>query len=364
MLRIGLLKYDMTEKSGGERVASLLSGELSKYYQVHLISINGKGEQPFYPVGADVTYAALLEGHQRIRRTLIPGGRAVRRYVREQKLDILLSIGGNVNSFLLWATMGTQIKTVFCEHLNLVMARQDKSNALLRRLAVGFVDRIVTLTQQDRQAYISYYHLEEDRVQCIYNWMDDALGQSPKPYDQSSRRIITVGRFETQKGYDLLVPAARLVFAKHPDWHWDIYGDGALLQETQAAIEEAGLEDNLHLMGATSSVYDKYPHYALYVMTSRLEGLPMVLLEAKAKGLPIVSFNCLTGPAEIVRDGVDGYLVPPEDVQALAERICQLIESPEERVQLSSNAGGNTQQFSKEQIVQQWRTLLESLGEK
>lgn len=361
MLRIGLIKYDMTEKSGGERVASLLSCEWAKYYQVHLISINGKGEQPFYPLGSNVIYAPLLEGHQRIRKTLVSGGKAVRRYAKEQKIDVLMSIGGNVNSFLCWASMGTQIKTVFCEHLNLIMANQDRSNALLRRLAISFVDKIVTLTQQDRQAYISHYHLEEDRVQCIYNWMDDALGQDPTHYDQNSQKIITVGRFEEQKGYDLLIPAAKQVFEKHPDWHWDIYGDGALFQEIQASITENHLEENLHLMGATRSVYDKYPEYAFYVMTSRLEGLPMVLLEAKAKGLPIVSFNCLTGPAEIVRDGVDGYLVPPEDVQALAECICLLIEEPERRAQFAACAGGNTLQFSKEQIVQQWRTLLESL---
>lgn len=361
MLRIGLLKYDMTEKSGGERVASLLSGELAKFYRVHLISVNGKGEKPFYPVAENVIYAPLLDGHQRIRKTLVPGGKAVRRYVREQKIDILLSIGGNVNAFLLWATAGTGVKTVFCEHLNLIMANQDKSNALLRRLAVGFVDRIVTLTEQDRQAYLSHYHLKEDRVLCIYNWMDEELGRNAGTYDTASKRIITVGRFEEQKGYDLLIPAAKRVFEKHPDWQWDIYGDGALFQQIQSAVAENGLQENLHLMGATRSVYDKYTEYAFYVMTSRLEGLPMVLLEAKAKGLPIVSFNCLTGPAEIVRDGVDGYLVPPEDVQALAERICQMIEQPQQRAQFSACAGGNTSQFSKEKILRQWRTLLESL---
>lgn len=364
MLTVGLIKYDMTEKSGGERVASILSRELAKYYAVHLISINGKGEKPFYEVGEDVTYAPLLNGHQRIRQILISGGKAVRKYAKEHKIDVLFSIGGNVNAFLLWASAGTEIRTVFCEHLNLVMANQDKANALLRHLVVRFVDQIVTLTNQDRQAYISHYHLPQTRVRCIYNWMEDALRQDRAPYNKDSKRIITVGRFDPQKGYDLLITAAKTVFQKHPDWQWDIYGDGELFQEMETAILENHLEENLHLMGATRSVYEKYKNYAFYVMTSRLEGLPMVLLEAKAKGLPIISFNCLTGPAEIINDGVDGYLVPPENVESLATRICEMIEDPAQRERFSDHAADNTDFFEKDRIVQQWKDLIDTLCEK
>lgn len=361
MFTVGLIKYDMTEKSGGDRVAAILSKEMAQFYRVHLISINGKGEMPFYKVDESVTYTALLTGHDRIRRTLIPGGLSIRQYAKENQIDVLLSIGGNVNAFLFLASLGTKIKTVFCEHLNLIMANKQKSNAIMRSLGVSFADKIVTLTKRDRSAYITHYKLTEDRVDCIYNWMDDELFINDTHYNNASKRIITVGSLGSQKGYDLLVPAAKIVFEKHSDWQWDIYGDGPQFEIIQNAIRENRLEDHLHLMGATHSVYDEYEKYAFYVMTSHFEGLPMVLLEAKAKGLPIVSFDCLTGPAEIVNDGINGYLVPPEDVQAIAERICCLIENPALREQFSEHAKDNVDLFSKQRIVEQWKELIDYL---
>lgn len=364
MLTVGLIKYDMTEKSGGERVASILSRELAKYYHVHLISINGKGEAPFYEVDETVTYTPLLEGHQRMRKTLLPAGKMLRRYAKEHKIDILLTIGGNVNAFLYLATAGTKIKTIFCEHLNLIMANKSRSNRIMRDWGVRFVDKVITLTKRDREAYISHYKLPEDRVGYIYNWMDDVLFQVKPKYNTESKRIITVGSLGSQKGYDLLVPAAKKVLEQHPDWQWDIYGDGVLYDTIQQAIAENQLENHLHLMGATSSVYDKYENYAFYVMTSYYEGLPMVLLEAKAKGLPIVSFDCLTGPAEIVNDGVDGLLVAPENVEEMAERVCYMIEHPQQRAEFSSHAGDNIALFSKENIIAQWRELIDTLCKK
>ena len=361
MLTVGLIKYDMTEKSGGERVASILSKEMARFYHVHLISINGKGETPFYDVDENVVYTPLLEGHARMRRTLLPAGRALRRYAKENGIDVLLAIGGNVNLFLFLATVGTKIKSVFCEHLNLVMANMSFSNQVVRDLGIRFVDKIITLTKRDREAYISHYKLAEDRVGYIYNWMDDALFQSKPEYNTQSKRIITVGSLGSQKGYDFLVPAAKLVFEKHPDWQWDIYGDGELYSTIQQAISENHLEDNLHLMGATHSVYDRYQEYAMYAMTSRFEGLPMVLLEAKAKGLPIVSFDCMTGPAEIVSDGINGYLVPPENVEQMAEKICDLIEKPALREQFSAHAADNVELFGKDRIMCQWKDLIDSL---
>lgn len=361
MLTVGLIKYDMTEKSGGERVASILSKGLAKFYRVHLISINGKGEAPFYAVDEAVTYTPLLEGHERMRKTLLPAGKAIRRYAKENGIDVLLSIGGNVNAFLFLATVGTKIKSVFCEHLNLIMANKSFSNRVMRDMGVRFVDKIITLTKRDREVYISHYKLPEDKVGYIYNWMDDTLFQTKPVYNTQSKRIITVGSLGPQKGYDMLVPAAKLVFRKHPDWQWDIYGDGPLYSTVQAAIVENHLEDNLHLMGATSSVYDKYEDYAFYVMTSYYEGLPMVLLEAKAKGLPIVSFDCLTGPSEIVNDGVDGLLVSPENVEEMAEKVCYMIENPERRVEFSNHAGDNFELFSKEIILGQWKELIDAL---
>ena len=360
-MKVCLIKYDMTEKSGGERVCSILSRELCDYFDVYVVSICGKGEPPYYSLDERVNYTALLQGHRRIRKTLVSGSRAVRKYVKENGIDVLLSVGGNVNAFMWAGSAFRNVKKIFCEHINLKMANEDKMNKILRRIGVKIADKIITLTHRDRDEYIKTYSLPENRVDCIYNWVDDKLINSTSNYDINSKKIITVGRFEHQKGYDMLIEVAKKVFEKHPDWHWDIYGDGELYNETDRQINECGLNQNLHLMGTSNKIYQLYPDYAMYVMTSRLEGLPMVLLEAKANRLPCVSFDCLTGPCEIIEDKVSGYLAKPNDISALSNHICELIENPDRRLEFSAHARDNIDLFNKKEIVDKWVKLIKSL---
>lgn len=364
MLNICLIKYDMTEKSGGERVASALSRELCGYFNVHLFSVCGRGERPYYEVDSRVNYYAALDGHERIRKTAFKGGRMLRKYVKKHEIDVLMSIGGNVNSFMWSASHGRRVKKIFCEHINLVMANKDRMNRMLRKLGAVIADRIVTLTRRDRDEYIKYYSLPESKAEYIYNWVDDALLETDPEYNADSKKIITVGRFEPQKGYDMLVRAAKTVFSRHPDWRWDIYGDGQETDKIREMILQNGLENNLFLMGTSSEIYSLYPQYSFYVMSSRMEGLPMVLLEAKANGLPIVSFDCLTGPSEIVQNNVNGYLVPPENAGELADKVCELIENPEVRRSFSEHAADNLNLFCKRNIVSRWVELISSLAGK
>lgn len=360
-MRVCLIKYDMTEKSGGERVCSLLSAALCDCCEVHVVSICGHGEAPYYALDKRVKYAAFLDGHERIRKTLLRGGKAVRKYVRDNKIDVVMSIGGNVNSFMWSATHGRKVKKIFCEHINLKMANEDKMNKILRKIGVKIADKIITLTERDREEYIKTYSLPETKVQCIYNWVDDKLETLSPKYDTQSKKIITVGRFEPQKGYDRLLSVAKTVFSRHPDWRWDIYGDGEQFDKIKSQISQLGLQDNLYLMGTSKELYSLYPQYAMYVMTSRLEGLPMVLLEAKANGLPCVSFDCLTGPSEIIEDGVSGYLVDDGDTDALAEKICELIENSQKRNEFSLHARDNLSLFNKQKITEKWVQLIKSL---
>ena len=126
-------------------------------------------------------------------------------------------------------------------------------------------------------------------------------------------------------------------------------------------IKQNNLENHIILKGSSCDIYDLYQDYSFYVMTSRYEGLPMVLLEAKAKKLPIVSFDINSGPSDIIRDGVDGFLIKTFDCEAMANKICELIENPELRQKLSDNAHGNLDKFSKEKIIKQWCDLIDGL---
>jgi glycosyltransferase involved in cell wall biosynthesis len=149
-----------------------------------------------------------------------------------------------------------------------------------------------------------------------------------------------------------------MVFDKHPDWSWDIYGNGELYGELNKNISESGLINNISLKGNVGNLEELYGDYAIYVLTSSTEGLPLVLLEAKAKHLPIISFDIATGPSDIVQNGIDGYLVPLNDIETTAQKICELIENSELRQSFSNAAYLNIGKFDKTKILGEWRELL------
>ena len=199
----------------------------------------------------------------------------------------------------------------------------------------------------------------------IYNNIDDRLLTDSK-YDCESKKIITVGRIDIQKGLEYLLQIAKKVLDSHPDWQWDVYGDGdepyksAIIEQSK----ELGLEGRLNFMGNRDNIYELYSNYSLYVMTSRFEGLPMVLLEAKCKELPIVSFDINSGPSDIVLEEVNGYLVEPFDVDAMVEKINFLIEHPEVRAGFSAHAYDNIDSFRKEAVMENWKSLIRNTLEK
>ena len=126
-------------------------------------------------------------------------------------------------------------------------------------------------------------------------------------------------------------------------------------------MDKGGVLPQVQFKGNVKGKDNIYPDHAIYVMTSRYEGLPLVLLEAKQYGLPIVSFNCPTGPAEIVLDGENGYLIENFDINQMSQKIIELIEKNELRLGFSQNAMLDTDKFNKKKITKQWIELIEKM---
>jgi glycosyltransferase involved in cell wall biosynthesis len=174
---------------------------------------------------------------------------------------------------------------------------------------------------------------------------------------------LSVGVVREIKGFDMLVDIAKIVFKKHPDWSWEIYGDqtSSYTVKIQEKINLYKLNKQLILKGLSQNIDAEYSKSAFIVMTSRMEGLPMVLLEAKAHNLPIVAFDIQTGPSDIVCDNQNGFLIEPYNIEKMAEKINLLIENDELRKQFSDNAVLDSEKFSPERIIEQWTSLLHNL---
>lgn len=173
-----------------------------------------------------------------------------------------------------------------------------------------------------------------------------------------NKQVIFVGRLNEQKGLEYLVDTWAKVNKKHPDWALHMYGDGEQKQMLSQLIKEAGLERTVIVHQPTPIIMDKYLESSAFLLTSRFEGLPMVLIEALACGLPVVSFDCPWGPADIIRDGEDGFLVDYLNTDMAAQCVCQLIENAQLRKNMSAKARINVQRFNRDVVMKQWLDLF------
>jgi glycosyltransferase involved in cell wall biosynthesis len=173
--------------------------------------------------------------------------------------------------------------------------------------------------------------------------------------------LVAAGRLSPQKGFDMLLDAFHAVSARHPDWQLWIFGDGQWRDVLTKQIERMGLRGRAHLKGSTGQLDRQLGAASIFVLSSRFEGLPMVLLEAMALGLPAVAFDCPTGPAEIIVHGTSGLVVPPQDIPALAAGICELIENSTKRKAMGAAALKRSERYSIAAVSQRWEQLFTEL---
>jgi glycosyltransferase involved in cell wall biosynthesis len=178
--------------------------------------------------------------------------------------------------------------------------------------------------------------------------------------DLSARHVLAAGRLTPQKGFDLLVEAWAELASAHSDWTLRICGKGSLRKDLRRQIARSGLGDSIELPGARD-VDEEMRNASIFVLSSRYEGFPLVLLEAMSAGMAVVAFDCPTGPGEIIRNGENGILVPDGDAVGLSEGIRTMIEHEELRRRCAEAAIKTARGYTIEVIGPRWKALFEEL---
>ena len=225
--------------------------------------------------------------------------------------------------------------------------RSDNDVSLAKRF-----DAFVVLTKEDS----GYW--ETDNIRHIPN---ARTFENVLPATLDNKKVITVGRYSYQKGYDLLIKVWKEVHEQCPDWSLDIVGDGEDRGKLQKMIDDFNLTESVCLKHSTPLIAQEYQNASIVVLSSRYEGLPMILLEAQTFGLPIVSFKCKCGPKDVITDGVDGYLVEEGDIKGMADRIIALIKDERLRKDMGKAARISSERYSEETIMRQWVGLFNEL---
>ncbi|QES89188.1 glycosyltransferase family 4 protein [Rhizosphaericola mali] len=245
-------------------------------------------------------------------------------------------------------------KYIACEHMGLAIAQ--KYSLLARKWLFGRMDAIVTLTQRDKSALLNA-KIPHKHIAVIPN----EISFFPEnTCDYKAKQILTVGKYDNQKGYDLLLKYVIPLLRNYQDWKLVLVGQGEWKTSLQKNIEDASLTKQIELHQPTKDIVQYYLKSSIYVMSSRYEGFPMVLLEARACGLPVLSVDCPSGPADILHED-DGILVPMNDAWSFREGLEKLMKNIELRRNLGQNAQKDSENYNSDSIYQQWKALFDEL---
>lgn len=372
--------------NGVNRTVLNLANHLAQDHEVEVISVVRARKQPFFRIDPRVKVTSLMD--QVALREAPPRGlkHRLRRLLSARSSWMVHEDDPGFDRYNLWL----DLKLLWWLHslepgvlitprvyLNVVAARfarpgvitigQEHLNytsrgSVMRQMRDHYpkLDALAVLTKGDERDFRELLEGTDTRVVHIPN----ALPGSPTlRADLDSKRIVAVSNYIPQKGLELLIDAFDKVARRYPDWHLRMYGWGPLYGNLQRQIREARLHNHVFLMGQTDQLDDELARSSIFVLSSRREGFAIVIIEAMAVGLPVVSFDCPRGPSDIITHGLDGTLVPTGDVDAFAAAILELIENPDKRRAYGEAGLRTARSYEIDAIGQAWRrTFDEILG--
>lgn len=363
---------------GVERVLTLKANYFADVYgyDITIVTTDGENKENYFPLSSKVKVVNLcihfdeMWHHSFLKRLslYLPKERLFKKKLTEElnriKPDITISLLRREINFLTEIQDGSkkigEIHINRAHYRNFTPNRTNPFKAIFAKYwmyglvkKIKKLDRFVVLTEYDRQAW-------EDipRVDVIPNPLPFYPEISDKP---RRKRVIAVGRYFDEKGYDMLLRAWAIVEKICKEWELDIYGDGNKTYYEKLSSSLGLDKRRFRLNGSVSNVQDEYLDSSVFVCTSRFEGFGMGIIEAMACGLPVVAFDCLWGPRSIISNGEDGILVENGNVAKFAESVLELINSPLKLQTMGANARHNVQRFNIDDIASKWKSLFDEL---
>lgn len=342
-------------------------------YDVSIITTDQQGKQPYFKLSDKVKcYDLGINYSQNKQRRFLKKlfylfynsyqhRKRLKKLLMDLKADIVISTFSNEMSLLPNIKDGSKKIVEF--HFSRPMFRFIRRSGIL-----GYVDdfmmhkiicslrkyeRFVVLSNEDAQNWKELNNVSVINNVCTINTDERA--------NLEAHRVISVGRYESQKGFDRLINVWALIAQQAPDWTLHIFGEGSLRPILIKQIQDLHLENIVFLEGATNNIDKELSKSSIAAFTSNYEGFPMAIVEVESAGLPVVSFDAPCGPKDIIRDGEDGFLVKNGDIEDFGKKLLSLIQYEELRKKMGKKAFENSKRFTKESIMPQWISLFETV---
>lgn len=381
MIKILYLTPSLYNPGGMERILTEKINYFAESddYEVSLITTEQNGRALFFAVNSKVNIVhfdldfnslfstSLPVKYIKTKRKLNIYQAHLENFIKKNKIDICVSTGGKELEFL--SNLNVSCKKICELHFSQSFREQFlRSNSqsvfwkwiglnrtkMLIKQTLG-LDKLIVLTKAD----LKVWKKTNTNVTQIYNFI--SADESTFDIALRPKKVVAIGRLDAQKGFDLLIDAWYVVNKRFPEWQLDIYGKGMWEDKLKSTIKQRNLDQVVTLCGVTKDIENVFRKSSFFVLSSRYEGFPMVLLESLFYGKPIVSFDCKTGPSEIIENNDCGILVPAENIEKLAEGIISMITDEAIRIKKGVAAKQKSKLFLKVNILRKWDDLFKNL---
>lgn len=287
--------------------------------------------------------------------------RALRKEIFAEGHNIVISFMDKSNIPSILATRGLNVKVVVAEHIDPRTQGHSWFKKVLMRISYPRADALTVLTENVKKEWANHF-IPESKVYVIHNAVLLPGGMNEQtPSWLPTKFFCCMGRLHPQKGFDILLNLLPDIFSRWPEYKLVILGAGNYRSELEAQASRLGISDKIIMPGFVENPHLILKNADIFILSSRFEGFPLALIEAMALGLPVISFDCPSGPASIIHDGINGLLVPHYDLQGMAWAINWILENPEKAKELAHNAKAIQVTCDLDRVMSMWTSLLEKL---